>query len=228
MPLTERLKIDFAFADPETLQPMGATHQTEESTGDWHQFLAHGQGVIKNGQAALIVGNPTPLTSRVAVYFDQDQWLELLYNIGTFEENYAKTLLIIWARLAMLSAVGLFFSVFTSFPVACFCVLTFYTICVGMPFWLEAVGAELEVRTDDLDPYGRFGPAVRLFLVPIMRFAFPNFGEYNGARLLIDGKYIPGLLLLRSLAHTLVYGTLLLVLPGWLIFRRREVAEVTA
>ena len=29
----------------------------------------------------------------------------------------------------------------------------------------------------------------------------------------------------RSAAHTLIYGVVLLVLPGWLIFRGREIAE---
>ncbi len=226
MPLDEMLAIDFAFADPETKVQMGAVHSTRERTNAWHQFLAHGQGVIKNGKAALLVGNPLPPDARVSVYFDQDQWLQLLYNIGTFEESYLKTLVLIAGRLAILSAVGLFFSVFTSFPVACFCVLTFYLICLGMPFWLEATGANMEYRVESIDPYGKFGPAVRLALVPLMKFAFPNFPEYSGTEHLIGGEYIPTALVLKALLHTALYGAVLLFVPGWIVFQRREVAEV--
>ena len=230
MPVDEMLSISFAFADPELLPevvPMGAWHQTRERALDLHQFLAHGQGVIRNGQAVLIAYNPLPPgSSRIKVYFEQDDWMELLYTIGTFEENYLKTLVMIGARLALLSAVGLLFSVFVSFPVACFCVLTFYVICLGMPFWMESIGANLELRTDEIDPYGRFGPAVRAVLVPLLKFAFPNFAQYDGTDALIAGEYIRGTLLAKALVHTFVYGVVLLFLPGWWIFKTREVAEV--
>ena len=182
--------------------------------------------MIKNGRAVLLVGNPLPPDGRLSVLFDQDQWLELLYQIGSFEENYLKVLLLIVGRLAILSAVGLLFSVFVSFPVACFCVLTFYVICLGMPFWLEAVGANMEVPLASIDPYGRFGPLVRLLLVPFMTFAFPNFAAYSGTDQLIEGEYISTALVAKAMVHTAVYGAVLLFLPGWVVFQRREVADV--
>jgi len=226
-PIDEMLAIDFAFADPETFQPIGAIYSTRERINEWHQFLADGRGVIRNGKAALLVGNPLPPDKRTAIFFDQDEWLELLYNIGSFEENYLKTVLLIIGRLSFLAALGLFFSVFTSFPVACFCVLTVYMLCLGMPWWEEAIGARLEYRSDQFDLYGRFGPFVRLFLFPLMRLACPDFSTYDGIERLVAGHYIPVPLLLKGLAHTLGYGAMLLFLPGWLIFLRREIAEVT-
>jgi ABC-type transport system involved in multi-copper enzyme maturation permease subunit len=225
-PLDEMLPIDFAFVDPETRTQMGEMHHTRERINTRHQFLARGQGVIKNGRAALLVGNPLPPDGRLSIAFDQDQWLELLYQIGSFEENYLKVLLLIIGRLAILSAVGLLFSVFVSFPVACFCVLTFYVICLGMPFWLEAVGANMELQLASADPYGRFGPFVRLLLVPFMKFAFPNFAVYGGTDQLIEGEYISTALVLKAMVHTAVYGAVLLFLPGWVVFQRREVADV--
>ncbi len=225
MTLDEMVPVSFAFADPTTNTIIGSIFTTSEHANDWHQFLAHAQGVIKNGEVALVVINPLDASRRNAIYFDQDRWLELLYTIGTFEENYVKTVLILAGRLAVLSAVALFFSTFVSFPVACFCVLTFYVICLGMPFWLEAIGANMEYQLASIDPYGRFGPAVRTLLVPAMKLLFPDFGHYDGTQHLIAGEYIPYGLLLRSLAHTLCYGVVLLFLPGWLVFRRREIAE---
>ena len=40
-----------------------------------------------------MIANPGPPDNRVSVYLEQEDWLEMLYNIGTFEENYVKTLL---------------------------------------------------------------------------------------------------------------------------------------
>jgi hypothetical protein len=225
MPLDEMASIDFGFADPQTHAPIGEMHRTRERANTWHQFLARG-GFIKDGRATLVVANPLPPTSSIAVTFDQSPWLEILYNIGTFEESYLKVLLLLAGRLAILSAVGLFFSVFVSFPVACFCVLTFYVICLGMPFWLEAVGANLELPIASVDPYGRFGPAVRLLLVPLMKFAFPNFAEYSGTDRLIAGEYIPTMLVAKAMVHTALYGAALLFVPGWAVFQRREIADV--
>lgn len=226
MPLHEMLDINFAFAEPETLKVMGAWHHTRERARDLHRFFAH-QAVIRDGQAAIIAANPLPPGARINIHFERDDWLEIMYNVGTFEENYVKTIVVIAARLTVLSAVGLFFSVFVSFPVACFCVLTFYLLCMGMPFWLESVGANMEYRVESIDPYGKFGPLVRTLIVPIMTLLFPNFQAYDGTKYLVGGEYIPLMLVAKSVAHTFLYGLGLLFLPGWLIFRSREIAEVT-
>lgn len=227
LPVNEQVALNFTFADPDTSQQLGGWHQARERSGDLHQFLVRGQAVIKEGRAAIAVANPLPQTGKTVVHFEGDDWLQILYNIGTFEENYVKTLLIIAARLAFLSALGLLFSVFVSFPVACLGTFFAYGLSLGMPFWLEAIGANLEFRTADIDPYGRFGPAIRLLLVPLMKFLLPNFAVYDGTTHLIAGEYISMALLLKSLGHTIIYGALLLFLPGWLMFRSREIAEVT-
>ena len=83
--------------------------------------------------------------------------------------------MIMAARLALLSALGLLFSVFVSFPVACFCVLTFYVICIGMPFWMESIGGNMETYHESIDPYGRFGPAIRALLVPFLKTGVSGF-----------------------------------------------------
>ncbi|MFH1748032.1 MAG: ABC transporter permease subunit [Planctomycetota bacterium] len=227
LPASQQVPINFTFADPDTNQQISGWHRAKERSSELHQFLVRGQAVIKDGRSAIGVANPLMPPERSVIHFEGEDWLQILYNVGTFEENYTKTLLIIMARLAFLSAIGLFFSVFVSFPVACLCAFTFYLVCLGMPFWLEAIGANLEFRTDDIDPFGSFGPLARLLLVPLMKFVFPNFALYDGARHLIAGEYISAALLIKSLAHTLAYGAILLFLPGWLIFRSREIAEVT-
>ena len=226
LPPQEMVSIGWCFCDPESGAPLHAPVVTRERYGQRHQFLVRASAVVKGGKALLQVINPHNPALPTVVYFEGDDSLEVLYKVGGFELNFAKTLVIILLRLMLLSALGLFFSVFVSFPVACLCASVFYVVCVALPFILEAMGAFDSMLTPQVDPYGRFGPMVRAFLVPLLNFAFPDFNTYSGVDALIEGEYIaPGLLSMACL-RTLVFGSALLLLPGWLIFSRREVAEV--
>ncbi len=143
--------------------------------------------------------------------------------------NFAKSLMLILFRLGFLSAIGLFFGTFTSFPVACFCTLSIYLFCIGIPWWMESIGANLPDNQAGakVDPYGSGGRLVRMVLVPILTFVLPDFFKYDGVDKLIDGYYISWELIASGAAHTIIYGLVLLALPGWLIFRSREIAGVT-
>jgi hypothetical protein len=220
--VNDNLRITWAILDTETNSPL-AIRDTDEQSARRHQFLVRA-GIVKNGQAALGVYNP-PANGRNSIYFEGDDGLEIFYRVGSFETNFGKALLLILFRLAFLSAAGLFFGTFVSFPVACFCVLTIFMFCLGMPWWQEAIGMNLKNPNIQSDPYGAWGPYIRPLVVPVMKLLLPNFVEYDGIGNLIEGTLIPGGLVLRSAAHTLIYGALLLVLPGWLIFRSREIAQ---
>lgn len=231
IPKDDIVYVIWALIDPDT-GAVAEVFPTRERMTEWHQFLFRNSGVlVQKGRAVLGVENPLPPfdpMNQTAIYFEGADSLKLMYKVGSFEVNYLKTLTLILFRLAFISAVGLFFGTFTSFPVACFCTLSIYLFCLGIPWWLESIGANMppEAMTAKLDPYGRFGAYVRVLLVPLLRFALPDFWAYDGVARLIDGYTItPGVMLLSAL-HTLVYGLLLLALPGWLIFRSREVAEV--
>ncbi len=225
LPPDELVQIDWVFCDPETGYPLHAPVRTMERTGNTHQFLVAARPVTHDGIAELRVLNPFPPEIRTSIVFENQESLQILYKVEPFELNYAKALLIVLLRLALLSAVGLFFSVFVSFPVACLCTSSFFLICLGLPWWLESIGANMQIVLPAIDPYGAAGPAIRTILVQFLRFAFPDFSYYNGAQHLVDGEYINYTLLGWGLVRTLGYGTALL-LAGWLIFRAREVAGV--
>jgi hypothetical protein len=226
VPPDEKVTLAWVFLDPETDKPLGNDYMINSARStERHQFLAS-DAAIRNGTAVLAVWNPWNPARPTTVIFDGQDSLQLLYRVGSFEGNFVRALLIVLLRLALLSALGVFFSVFVSFPVACLCTVAFYLICLGMPFWLESVGADSVFFDAASDPYGALGPAVRALLVPAMRTLFPNFVQYDGGSRLVDGGYVSYTLLGRCALHTLVYGGALLLIPGWLIFRRREVAEV--
>ncbi len=224
--LDEMLEIGWVFCDPNTQAMLSAPIFTRERSNDVHQFLVRAGAVIRDGRALLGVINP-PSESDNAVYvFEGEKALQILYTVGGFEGNFVRSLLMLMLRLALLSAVALFFATFTSFPVACFCTLSFFVICLGSPFWYESIGAELTAADTQVDPYGKFGPGLRTVLVPLLKFAFPNFAQYDGVDLLVDGLSIPYSLIGQTALHTVGYGIVLLLGVGWLIFSTREVAEV--
>lgn len=226
LPPDEMVTVGFTFCDPETHAPLEVPEFKEGRSTDMHQFLVRAQPVIKNGAVELMVINPPGPGRPVNVVFEGGNSLQLLYRTGGFPLNFAKAIAIIFLRLALLAALGVFFSVFVSFPIACLCVSSFFLICLGVPFWLESIGANDAILPANLDPFGAVGNAIRAVLVPLVQFGFPDFTHYDGGRLLVDGRYIPPSLLGQCFIHTALYGIVLLFVPGWLIFRAREVAEV--
>jgi hypothetical protein len=231
MPPDEMSRAGWLFVDPGTGRwQMREPKVTEGRLGDAHEFLVWaGRVVDENGSAVLVVSNltPGPPGRRSYLYFDGDDALQLLYQVGSFEANLVKALLLIVFRVAFISAVGVFFSTFVSFPVACFCTLTVFVVCLCSPYILEAIGANLELRTDEIDPYGRWGPYVRAILVPLLKGLFPDFVRYSAAGHLVDGEYITYGLVARAFVHTVVFGCVLVLGIGWVVFRAREIAAVT-
>ncbi len=231
IPKDDILFIEWYLLDPDSMEVVAPPFLTDKRQAERHQFLFRSGGrLVQKGRAVLGVLNPGPPDDSppAAIYFDGEGSLQLLYKVGSFEANYLKSLSLIFFRLAFVSAVGLFFGTFTSFPVACFCTLSIYLFCLGIPWWLESIGANMpaSAMTAKVDPYGPFGGAVRTVLVPILKFVLPDFWAYDGVARLIDGYAIDGATLSYGAMHTLIYGLVLLALPGWLIFRSREVAEV--
>lgn len=231
IPKDDIVFIHWALIDPDSGAAV-ADFVSQEKMTERHQFLFKSGGLlVQKGRAILGVANPLPpfdKYNQTAIYFEGPDSLQLMYKVGSFEMNYLKTLALIFFRLAFISAIGLFFGTFTSFPVACFCTLSIYLFCLGIPWWLESIGANTPVTsmTDKLDPYGRYGTYVRALLVPLLRFVLPDFWAYDGISKLIDGYVITPATMAWSALHTLAYGLALLALPGWMIFRSREVAEV--
>lgn len=229
IPPDEKPELMFMFVNPENINEplMPMPFVARQRHNEMHQFLVTAAGVVRDGRAVLVVAHTTMGDKPYFATFENREDLQILYRVGTFETNYVRTLLLLVMRLGFLSAIALFFSTFVSFPVACFVVISVYLFCLGVPWWLEVIGANMEIWDRKIDPYGNFGPALRAYLLnPLLKFVFPDFNRYDGVSNLINGTYIAPSLVAVSALHTLLYGTILLALPGWLIFRGREVDRV--
>lgn len=221
-PRDEMIDIGWVIFDPDTGAPI-EEFQTRDRHGEVHEFLVRSD-IARDGRAVIGVVNPAQYPNETMLWFEGEDGLLILYRVGSFEANYLKSLLFIFLRLAFLAALGLFFGTFVSFPVACFCVLSIYLFCIGMPWWIEAMDAHLKPGMERISPWTVLRPLFTI-LIPAMRAAFPDFNAYDGIARLIDGQYIPAGQVVKGAAHTLIYGVVLLALPGWLIFRSREIAQ---
>lgn len=225
IPKDELLPIAWVFNNPETGAPlMTEPFITNQRSADTHSFFVK-DTVLAKGKASLTVGNPDMLAI-TTIHFEGRDAIKLYYPAGSFEMNFLKAHLIILMRLAFLAALGLFFSTFVSFPVACFCVFTWLVICVAKPWWISAIGGDLTIVEASVDPYGKWGPLVRWFMIPLLNFGFPDFTYYDGTTKLVDGLIITNDLIAWTVLHTLCFGLALLLVLGWFIFNRREIAEV--
>ena len=230
LPGDELLPVSWFLVDSQTGQ---AKHpdpvETNGRSGDLIQFLFRGKGGISDdGKLGVMVinaqpGKPIPTHNLI---LEGDDWLEIMYKVGGFEANFVRNVVMILSKLAFLSAVGLMFGVFVSFPVACMCAFTTYLVVIGWNWWFESIGANMEIYTPDADPYGALGPVIRFFLKPFM-WLMPNFNEYNGTTKLIAGELISNGLMARCVLQTLALGGGLLLVVGWSMFSRKEIAEIT-
>lgn len=228
LPINENARVGWLFVDPDS----GAwLHERPlvsiEMTGHTHQLLVPAQA-IRDGRAALVMINlHDPDREGTRLNLDGDGALRLYYKVASFEDTYLKAMGLIMLRLCFLAAVGLFFGTFVSFPVAVFCGMTWFVVCMGRPFWVMAVGMNQMMLDPSQDPYWIFGPPIRAVLRVLLYGFFPDFTAFSGARSLVEGVYIPATTMFWATGQLLGLSVALLFVVGWLIFKEREVAETT-
>lgn len=225
----EMIRVGWVFLDPDTQEFLHEPFFSNERITDFHEFLISARAV-RNGRAMLLVINQYDPNNPYSIHFEGQDSLQIYYRVGSFEQNFVKALGMLLMRLSFLAGVGLFFSTFVSFPIACLGAFMFILIGIGKPWWYESIGANLDpdfVRSDPTaDPFGRYGVPIRMVLIPVLNFVFPDFATLNGVPKLVDGVNIDAELVRWTVLHTLLFGIALLIGPGWLFFSRREVAEV--
>ncbi len=221
-PLDEIIDVGWVIFDPRTGEII-EEFTTRERHGESHEFLVRSE-IVHDGRAVLGVFNPAEYPRETTLYFEGEGSLQILYEVGGFESNLVKALGLILLRLTFLAAVGLFFGTFTTFPVTCFCVLSIYVFCIGMPWWSDAIESQFKPGMERHTSLFSLKPLFDLIL-PAFKLMFPNFPALDGVARLIDGVQIPASMLWNGAAHTIGYGVALLGLPGWLIFRSREIAQ---
>lgn len=112
-------------------------------TGSFQTLDLPTESIDENGQLRVTIENrnllPPGETMPTSIAFDPGKGLELLYRVDTFEANFLRGLVIMWAKLGLLTAAALASSSWLGFPVAVLASLVVYACAVAWGFLADAV-----------------------------------------------------------------------------------------
>jgi hypothetical protein len=174
--------------------------------------------------------------------------LEVLYRVGSFEANLARGLAIIWMQLAFLAALGLLAGTFLSFPVACLFSGGAYLIVLTSGFLEESLQYYVNVpKPADTSAWGwmvwvaqtmgeklsqgQLWDTIKVVIKVIgetVVFLSPSFDDFSVGPALADGRWISYAQLWTGCWQLLLVFTLGCGVLGYWIFRKRELASVSA
>ena len=181
-----------------------------------------------HGKLELAFGNINPeradQPNRSDLSFRRSAGMQVLYRVGGFDMNFARTLAILWARLAFLAMLGLAAATFLSFPIASLLSLLVFSAAMGSPFIIQA--ANVYNSPGETNPVAI---AVERGLRIIGR-AFgqvvQQYAEVSPIEQVATGLVVPWSQVLGAVGWIMVIWTGAVGLTGWLVFRSRELARV--
>jgi hypothetical protein len=178
-----------------------------------HEFIVPASALADDGYLEIKFYNH-PAYNQTTIILEE---LEILYQTGTFTENYIRSTLMILVRLIFLTILGISLTTWLSFPVAILvCVVVFFAGLTN-GFILDAISS-LEATA---------GIIYSLTVKPML-WLLPQFdGDYNPNGYIVAGRTLRWAFLGMTTVMTLLVKGFLLLLAGMLIFNRREVAKTT-
>ena len=154
------------------------------------------------------------------ISFDPDG-LELLYKVGDFGGNLFRAQLVNLLKLSFIAMLAVTLSSFLSFPVACLVVFTVFAAGSIAPYLATSID-EYRIRTDS-GALKAFEAVIR-GIASGTEFSVRAFGEARGSGPLVEGRLVPWEIVIRTFALIGVAWSGILLVVGFGIFRRKELA----
>ena len=178
-----------------------------------HEFEVPADAVAADGYLAVVFYNQ-PINGTTVIFPIEDGF-EALYKAGSFGNNFLRVIAVIFVRLVFLAVLGVSLSVWLGFPVAILCSFSIFFMGIINGF---VVGS-----------FGYLGQDMKVFYQYVVKplvWLLPKFDEnYNISKYIIDARLIKSGFLV-FVAGALVIKSLILLLAGFLIFAKREIAKV--
>jgi hypothetical protein len=178
-----------------------------------HEFEIPANAIAEDGYLAVVFYNEPE--NNTTIIFSEEDGFSVLYKAGSFEVNFIRAILIIFARLVFLAALGVSLSTWLGFPVAVLCCITVFFTGVINGF----VVGSFAYLGQNVSLFYKFTIEPLIWLLPKFDQGH-NIGEY-----IIDARLIRTGFLIMSVAALAVKSAVLL-LAGFIIFARREIAKV--
>ncbi len=185
----------------------------KDVVGLLREFEVPADAVASDGYLAVVFYNE-PM-NETTVIFPIEDGFEVLYKAGSFANNFLRAVLIIFSRLVFLAALGVSLSTWLGFPVAILCSFAVFFTGVINGFVVQS--------------FNYLGQNVAIFYKYVIKpliWLLPKFDEsFNVNRYIIDARLIRyGFLALA--VGVLAVKSLILLLAGFFIFAKREIAKV--
>jgi len=165
-------------------------------------------------------GEPVLEPTRASIAFDVDG-LELLYRVGGFTDNLLRAQLVNLLKLSFLGMLSVACAAILSFPVACLVVFTVFAAGSVGPYLATSV-AEYQIRSEGL-VVEAFESSIKA-IAGATEFAVRSFGEARANGPLVEGRLVSWGLVARTFLVIGVAWSGILLLVGWMLFRRKELA----
>ena len=180
---------------------------------------------ISNGQFAYQTDNQGRILNPVIIPNDEmiqfpGGGLSLSYPAGSYHANYARTMGILWIKLAFLAMLGIFCSTFLSFPVASM-------VSFGVFLMAESAGY-VRLAVDNYSTLGNddnvnFLKVAISFISYAVSWIFNVYADLKPVERLVNGQLVGGVDMLVA-GGVIGVWCVLLFLGSVMIFRKRELA----
>jgi hypothetical protein len=177
-------------------------------------LTASGRAASEEGRLRLTLFNASP--ARVTIL---SQNVAVLYEVGGFEGNFARAVLLILCQLVFLAAVSVAAGSMLSFPVACMLCFSLLPFAMARSFLADAVSIRPGVETGAITWVGHY-------VFGFMRMLLPDFARTTPGELLVDGINISWLFVVHTAALDIALRAAVVLLAACVIFGRRELAKV--
>ncbi|MEE2972048.1 MAG: hypothetical protein VX672_02895 [Planctomycetota bacterium] len=228
---TDRYPVVFRFPGSDD-QALGDEIQTTVVPEQWQRVLLPSGLVSSDGILRMQILNggfsQTPsaetrqfFANGATLFFDADE-LEILWQAASFEANFLRAMLINWTKLSFLGMLGVTAATFLSFPVA---ILLAFTVFVGgtmTPF----ISSSLTQFYPDPEAFFliQWTQVVIAAVARSAEWLLRPFGEASPNRLVVEGRLVSVSALLRDALVIGLFWCGSILLIGWGVLRRRELA----
>jgi hypothetical protein len=182
-----------------------------------------------------------------SISFTPGDGLELLYRVGGFGGNFVRGLIVMWAKLAMLSAAALAAAAWLSFPTALLASLMVYATAVASGFFADAIDIYTGLDRKDATLVAMVRLRLGLLAERIQKLEWweaiktlgsytadaflslvPSFGDYDSVTRLAMGRVVPLMEVASGLAILGVAYPLALLALGWTLLERRDLMSTSS
>ena len=206
-----------------------------------------GMLILEVANPSIPVGNPPRgFVDQPTISFDTDDGIQMLYRVGGFTPNLVRSLIILWLATLFLAMVGLTTGTYLNFPAASvFCMMVFIA-AVGSGFIAESFEFYAGNPPRDATMWqtmmwypttvyekwsaGEVWEGIKIIIRLIGRgfmLMVPDFAIYNPVPMINDGLLVSWRLVGEAALYVGVIATGIVGIIGYVIFRGKEMAQVT-